>query len=65
MVMTPTEFKTARRELGLSQNALAKRMGVTGRTIRRWEAGDTQIPGPVIVSMRYFKFRQGLFKRNI
>ena len=52
--MTPTEFKAARRGLGLSQNALAARMGVTGRTIRRWEAGTIPIPGPVIVLMGYF-----------
>lgn len=52
--MTPADFKAARRELGLSQNALAARMGIADRTIRRWEKGTVPIPGPVIVLMGYF-----------
>jgi len=47
--MTPQELKTARRELGLSASGLAKLLGVgSGRTVRRREAGDREIPGPVI-----------------
>jgi transcriptional regulator with XRE-family HTH domain len=49
-VRTPEELKAARQLLGLSAEALATmvRMG-DGRTVRRWEAGDSEIPGPVIV----------------
>jgi hypothetical protein len=48
--MTPTELKEGRRKLGLSCARFAAAVGVTeGRTVRRWEAGDRDIPGPVIV----------------
>ncbi len=50
--MTPAEFKAIRRGLGLSAQAMARAVGVSdGRTIRRWEAGDRDIPGPVRVLM--------------
>jgi hypothetical protein len=51
LVRTPDELKAARRVLGLSADDLATmvlRMG-DGRTVRRWETGDSEIPGPVIV----------------
>lgn len=48
--MTPTEFKAIRQSLGLSAAQLARLVGVeSGRTVRRWEAGDSAIPGPVRV----------------
>ncbi|HRJ61568.1 MAG TPA: hypothetical protein PKZ99_10370 [Azospirillaceae bacterium] len=46
--MIPQDFKTARRKLGLTLNRMAEAVGVAdGRTVRRWEAGDRDIPGPV------------------
>lgn len=53
--MTPSELKTARRQLGLSAQAFARLIGVhDGRTVRRWEAGDAPIPGllPVYLATR-------------
>jgi len=51
--MTPTQFKDARERLGLSQAELSLVFGVaTDRTVRRWEAGERDIPGPVIVLMK-------------
>ena len=48
--MTPDEFREARRKLGLSQQQLAELMCVqSGRTIRRWENGERDIPGPAQV----------------
>lgn len=48
--MTPTEFKEARRKLGLSAQGLADAVHVAeGRTVRRWESGERDIPGPVLV----------------
>lgn len=48
--MTPAEFKSARHALGLSAEGLAKLVQVqSGRTVRRWESGDSDIPGPVVV----------------
>ncbi|MBR1071138.1 transcriptional regulator with XRE-family HTH domain [Bradyrhizobium japonicum] len=50
LVRTPEALKDARASLGLSADALAKIVRVEdGRTVRRWEAGEREIPGPVIV----------------
>jgi hypothetical protein len=50
LVRTPQALKDARAVLGLSADALAKIVRVEdGRTVRRWEAGEREIPGPVIV----------------
>ena len=52
--MTPTELKSMRHALGLSAEGLARLLQVSsGRTVRRWEAGDRDIPGPVKVLMRW------------
>ena len=51
-VRTAAELKAAREFLGLSADDLARVVGVEdGRTVRRWEAGDRDLPGPVIVVM--------------
>ena len=52
--MTPAEIRAARQRLGLSTNGMAEalRLGKGGgRTVRRWEAGDTPISGPVAVAI--------------
>jgi predicted transcriptional regulator len=37
--MNPTQIRTARKTLGLSQAQFAKMLGVTNVTISRWEKG--------------------------
>jgi hypothetical protein len=50
LVRTPEALKVARAALGLSAEALARIVRVEdGRTVRRWEAAEREIPGPVIV----------------
>lgn len=50
LVRTPEALREARATLGLSADALARVVRVEdGRTVRRWEAGEREIPGPVIV----------------
>ena len=47
--MTPDEVRAHRELLGLTQPALAKRLGVTPVTVARWEsvaANRRQIPEP-------------------
>ena len=54
MINTPEQVRQARAALGLStrQLAIVLRMGAqSGRTIRRWEAGDTPISGPASVAL--------------
>jgi DNA-binding transcriptional regulator YiaG len=63
--MTPLEFKEARRKLGLSAAQMGRAIGLTGdpgRTVRRYEAGDIEISGPVQVAIRYI-LRHGLDKQ--
>ncbi len=51
--MTPEDLKAARHALGLSAEGFARVLEVgSGRTVQRWEAGDRDIPGPVIVLTR-------------
>ena len=37
--MTPEELRAARKAMGLGQDALADALGVSGRSVRGWEAG--------------------------
>ena len=47
---SPVELRTARDALGLSAEQFAKLVHVqSGRTVRKWEAGDRDIPGCVAV----------------
>jgi DNA-binding transcriptional regulator YiaG len=47
--MTPAQLKSARHALGLSAEGFARLVGVkSGRTVRRWESGEREIPGPVM-----------------
>ena len=49
-LLTPAELKAARHQLGLSAKRFAELIQIgDGRTVRRWEAGDSAIPGPVNV----------------
>ena len=40
--LTPKEIKDLRRKLGLSQKAFAKQLGVSLRTVQRWERGESK-----------------------
>lgn len=62
MMMTPDELKAARAKLGLSAAAFAAALGVSdARGVRRYEAADTDIPGPLTVAVRYV-LKHGLDK---
>ena len=45
--MTPTELRSHRERLALTQGAAARLIGVDGRTWRRWENAEREIPEPV------------------
>jgi len=52
--MTPDQIRQVRRALGLSQAELAKVLRMSpdsGRTIRRWESGETPITGPASLAL--------------
>lgn len=47
--MTPDDLKAIRRALGLTAQGFANAVGVaSGRTVRKWEHGDRDVPGPVV-----------------
>ena len=52
--MTAREFQAARRDLGLTIEALAERLGVEPRTVRRWQSGDRKIPSQAAEALRGF-----------
>ncbi len=50
--MTKGEFKKLRESIGYSQARLSKEMGITIRTITRWENGEVKIPKVVEIAVR-------------
>lgn len=47
-------FRRCRAALGLTEAAMAAALYVSGgRTVRKWEAGDRAVPGPVWVALRF------------
>ena len=45
--MHPEELKRLRERLALTQQELAKEIGVHPMTVSKWETGASGIPGPV------------------
>jgi hypothetical protein len=54
--MTPANIIEARKRLGMTAAALGRALELEGRdpglTVRRWETGANQIPGPARVAIR-------------
>jgi DNA-binding transcriptional regulator YiaG len=47
--MTPLQIKHIRRSYGMSANTFALLTGcASGRTVRRWEAGENDVPKAVV-----------------
>ena len=46
-MMNRADLKVRREALGLTQGWLAERLGVQDRAVRRWEAGDREVPADV------------------
>ncbi len=61
--MTPEQLKFHRHALGLSAEGFARIVRVSsGRTVRRWERGDRDIPGPVIILVKLFIADKAIFE---
>ena len=46
--MTPNELKSLRAELGLTQEQMAERIGVTVFAYRKWEQGQRKLRGAAL-----------------
>jgi DNA-binding transcriptional regulator YiaG len=57
--MTKREFRKLRGLIALSQARLAKELGVTLRTVARWERGEFPIPRVAELALRNL-FRESL-----
>lgn len=55
--MTPTQIKRIRDRMGLTQSELADALRLApkngNRTVRAWEAGETNITGPASLALEY------------
>ena len=63
--MIPTDLRAIRRDLGLSQAAMACELGLGAngaRTVRRYESGEIEPSGPVL--RLYSEFRDGKLETN-
>lgn len=47
-----TGIRAARRELGLTQAGLAKKLGNSSKSIARYDRGEREAPGPVKAAVR-------------
>ena len=60
--MTSVEFRIAREALGLTGEALAELLGVTDRSIRKWENGASRVPAGVVQELGVL---QDSFERTV
>jgi DNA-binding XRE family transcriptional regulator len=56
--MTPSDLRTARNSLGLSQVEMAERLGVDVMTVSRWERGQREIPLTAALAVAHLSCRQ-------
>ena len=50
--MTAEQFKAERQRLGLSQNAMSKRIGVSLQAVYYYETGKRKVPQPVALLLQ-------------
>jgi DNA-binding transcriptional regulator YiaG len=60
--MTPDELRAIRAELGLTQKEVAIKLGAALDTVKKWEQGKREIPGPAAELAR---LRLALHRRSI
>jgi DNA-binding transcriptional regulator YiaG len=49
--VTPSDFRAARKRLGLSRDKMAEALGVSGTTISNWSWGHAPIPTMVALAI--------------
>jgi transcriptional regulator with XRE-family HTH domain len=57
--LTRAEFRRIRLSLGLTQAALAKKLGVKRNTVSRWETGELTLPIMAALSVTQLRAEHG------
>ncbi|WP_232323513.1 helix-turn-helix domain-containing protein [Catenuloplanes japonicus] len=63
--MTDAELRVVREHLGLTGDALAAHLGVSGRTVRHWEHGKYEVPDGVRLAVEDLEQRTAEFVDGI
>lgn len=53
--MTSEEIQSIRKQLGLTQEQLSEKLGVTIHAVRKWEQGQRQIKGAALKLLQEMK----------
>lgn len=53
--MSPSDVRDIRHRLGLSQRALADRMGASHAAVSLWESGSRPCRGPAVILLRLWR----------
>jgi DNA-binding transcriptional regulator YiaG len=61
--MTRAQLRKAVRDLGLTQQALAHRLGVHVRSVKKWFGGERRISEPVAILIRTWLKERGARRR--
>lgn len=62
--MTPLAFRLARVALGLSQAAIAEKLGVSRNTVSRWESGTSPIPQHIELALTTLSRRNEMASKS-
>ena len=62
--MTTDQFKQARNALGFSVNEMADALGISSRTIRRYEAGTWEITKITALAIEALQTRKFMLENN-
>lgn len=53
-ILSPSELRFLRKEMGLTQADLAQRLGMSDQQVARWEKGESEITGPAEKLIRIY-----------
>jgi DNA-binding transcriptional regulator YiaG len=61
-ILTPRQIKALRKKLGLSQSALARKLGVVRSAVNNWERGKQK---PLLMAVKFMEVLLWLQERGI
>lgn len=61
--MTPADFRSTLKRLGLSQRELASRLGLAVSTVNRWAVGEAPVPQYAVYVLDLLAEREEIARR--